>query len=638
MDHGGTTIYAKSLIDTFAADLVSNLYGNPHSASTPAKLSGQVVDDTRERTLRFFGADPEHFDLVFVANATAAIKLVMDCFKDLASQDVGPGTTNAEGGFWYGYHVDSHNSLVGVRECSDNNYHLFRTDSEVDAWLSGSTPLNQTGKLGLFAYPGQSNMTGRRLPLRWAGQLRHSPHAPHTDTYTLLDAAALATTSPLHSIFADPHSAPDFTALSFYKIFGFPDLGGLIVRKASGKILSSRRYFGGGTVSLVTVHGNKPWHEGREVLHESLEDGTLPFHSIIALNAAIETHERLYGPDPMSRISKHTTFLGKRLYDSLSLLKHPNGAPLCRIYSGASGVSAYGDAKTQGSTLSFNVLREDGSCVPYTSAVERAANRKNIFVRSGQLCNPGGIAMYLGLERWHVQRLWAYGHRCGGHEASGTEIYHGKPTGVVRVSMGAMTTMDNVDTLIAFLREEYMAQVPVQKRMTLEGRISLVIRAQDEDSFSEKLEGSETRSEDDSAVENSQGDLRSYEVVPRSFSSSTTHVNLSSPAPEEKEGSIVRIPSTPVEKDRSIIRISSTPKEKEGSIVRISSNPRMEGKKSSTIHITSVQGLEMVKSQITIRSSTRVADLQKKEESHGLKKFLSNKTRVGRSTSALALT
>jgi hypothetical protein len=208
----------------------------------------------------------------------------------------------------------------------------------------------------------------------------------------------------------------------------------------------------------------------------------------------------------------------------------------------------------------------------------------------------------------------------------------------VRVSMGAMTTMDNIDTLIAFLREEYMAEAPVQKRMTLEESISLVIRAKDEDSISEKLENSETRTEDDGAVESSQGDHRSYEVVPRSFSSSTTHVNVSSPAPEEREGSIVRIPSTPVEKERSIIRISSTPAEKERSILRISSSPRMEEKKSSTIHITSIQGLEMVKSQIIIRSSTRVADLQKKEENHGLKRFLSTKNRVGRSTSPLVLT
>ncbi len=533
MDHSGTTIYAKSLVDAFSADMVTNLYGNPHSASTPAKLSGQVVDDTREQALRFFGADPEHFDLIFLSNATAAIKLVMESFKDLGSQEGGAG-------FWYGYHVDSHNSLIGVRECSDQNHHLFETDADVSAWLAGAASpipagpdaiLNPTGKLGLFAYPGQSNMTGRRLPLCWPAQLRASPHAQHTDTYSLLDAAALATTSPLHHVFADPDAAPDFTALSFYKIFGFPDLGGLIVRKASGRILSCRRYFGGGTVALVTVQGERPWFETREVLHESLEDGTLPFHSIIALKAAMETHERLYSgsgsgsgtgatgaPGACMRvISKHTTFLSKRLYDGLRELKHANGAPVVRIYTGGSGESTYGDATTQGATVSFNVLRADGSYVPYTSAVERAANKKNIYVRSGQLCNPGGIGMHLGLEKWHIQRLWAYGHRCGGHENSRTEVFHGKVTGVVRASMGAMTTKANVDAFVAFLKEEFLNTMPLLERpLTLEEGIALVIRENDMESFSdiseEKVEVSEMRSEEDTAVEQSRSDMPSEAI------------------------------------------------------------------------------------------------------------------------------
>lgn len=67
-----------------------------------------MVDSVREKTLRLFGADPKHFDLVFVANATAAIKLVGDSFRDLAEK-------TRSGSFWYGFHKDSHTSLVGVR-------------------------------------------------------------------------------------------------------------------------------------------------------------------------------------------------------------------------------------------------------------------------------------------------------------------------------------------------------------------------------------------------------------------------------------------------------------------------------------------------------------------------------------------
>jgi molybdenum cofactor sulfurtransferase len=440
-----------------AADLITNLYGNPHSASDPAKLSGHMVDETRIKTLEFFGADPEHFDLVFVANATAAIKLVMDSFKDLGNAS---RTREGDGGFRYFYHVDAHNSVVGVRETADNDYHCFRNDAEVDNWLSGRSTHHNSTKLGLFAYPGQSNMNGRRLPLNWTGRLRKSNLSQHQDTYSLLDAAALATTSPLNDVFRDPETAPDFTSLSFYKIFGYPDLGGLIVRKSSGSILQwGRKYFGGGTVEVVTVLENRPWFKSRDKLHESLEDGTLPFHNIVALNAAIDTHRRLYGPDCMKTISRHATFLGKRLYDQMSSLVHPNGVPVCKIYEGKE--STYGDSTTQGATIAFNVRTADGKYVPYTSVIETLANERKIFVRAGQMCNPGGIASHLGFEGWHIKRLWSDGHRCGSAQNTGTEIVNGKPTGVVRVSLGAMTTIANLETLIRFLKEEFMSSTSI---------------------------------------------------------------------------------------------------------------------------------------------------------------------------------
>jgi len=152
-------LYAKSLIDDFHADLVSNLYGNPHSASTPSTLAGHRIDAIREKALRFFNADPEQWDLVFTANATAAIKTVVECFRDKGA------CTNTP--FWYGYHKDAHSSLVGARELA-SMHRCFVTDDEVDIWINNEEPDEpRPRQLGLFAYPGQSNMTGRRLPLDW---------------------------------------------------------------------------------------------------------------------------------------------------------------------------------------------------------------------------------------------------------------------------------------------------------------------------------------------------------------------------------------------------------------------------------------------------------------------------------------
>lgn len=398
LDHGGTTIYAKSLVEDFAQQMTSNLYGNPHSANNPAERSGHVVDSVREKALRFFGADPKHFDLVFVANSTAGIKLVADGFRDLAEK-------TRSRSFWYGYHKDAHTSLVGIRELTHGHSHCFESDAEVESWLD-DPELHSQGRryddlprrqgLGLFAYPGQSNMSGRRLPLSWTAKVRKSPALQNT--YTLLDCAALAMTSPLHKIFQDPDSAPDFTCVSFYKIFGFPDLGALVVRKDSGHILTLRKYFGGGTVTMVSVLG-EIWHKlkGRDAvdpyaagirqdngdhsyeIHDGLEDGTLPFHSILALGVAIDVHLRLYGS--MENISKHTNNLSVRLYQRMRNLTHANGRPLCHIYTEDDG-RGFGDPRKQGSTIAFNLVDSGGYYIPY-SDVERIANDNGCYVRSG---------------------------------------------------------------------------------------------------------------------------------------------------------------------------------------------------------------------------------------------------------------
>ena len=276
LDHAGTTLYSKALMDRFHADMMSNLFGNPHSASPSSQQSTQLVEDVRLGLLRFFKADPDEYDLVFTANATAAIKLVMEAFRE------------QEDGFWYGYHVDSHTSLVGVRECA-KEHRCFETDQEVDRWIEACTA-DKPARTKLFAYPAQSNMNGRRLPLEWTSRLSGMPEAP---IYTLLDAAALAATSRLD--LSDTGLTPDFVTLSLYKIFGFPDLGALIVRKTAAPVFAKRRYFGGGTVEMV-VSLKEQWHARKNVtIHEQLEDGTLPVHSIIALQAAMQTHAQLYG-------------------------------------------------------------------------------------------------------------------------------------------------------------------------------------------------------------------------------------------------------------------------------------------------------------------------------------------------------
>lgn len=440
MDHAATTLYAKSLIEAFSRDLTGNLFGNPHSASLSSQLSTRRIEDIRLRMLQFFNADPEVFDLVFVANATAGIKLVADALRDFDGS-----------GFWYGYHVDSHTSLVGVRELAENGNRCLLSDAEVDGWIPELREKSAGAEASarLFAYPAQSNMTGRRLPLKWCKEIREATNdESQKRTFTLLDVASLVSTSPFD--LSDASTAPDFTALSFYKIFGFPDLGALIVRKDASHVFQRRRYFGGGTVDMVVTLGDQ-WHAKKESsVHDKLEDGTLPFHNIIALDSALQTHRRLYGS--MQNISAHTGFLAEELFRQLSSRVHWNGRKVCHIFTSSSDSR---DLSNHGPIITFNLQNSLGEWVG-KSEVEKMASVKNIQIRSGTLCNPGGMTTQLGLSEKEMKRNFAAGQRCGDEN----DIIGGKPTGALRVSLGAMSNLQDIEMFVAFIDEFYVDKVP----------------------------------------------------------------------------------------------------------------------------------------------------------------------------------
>ncbi|KAK3699481.1 hypothetical protein LTR37_016438 [Vermiconidia calcicola] len=428
LDHAGTTLFSKTLMERFHAEMMANLYGNPHSASPSSQKSTQTIEDARLRLLRFFNADPDHFDLIFTANATAAIKLVGHAFREKHNS------------FSYRYHVDSHTSVVGVRELA-HNYSCLDSDGAVEKWINRLDVEEHTERSTLFAYPAQSNMDGRRLPLHWC----RSVQASASRAYTLLDAAAYASTSPLD--LGNVDAAPDFSALSLYKIFGFPDLGALIVKKSAAHVFEQRRYFGGGTVDLV-VCLKEQWHASKSgPLHERLEDGTLPIHSILALEPALQTHEELFGT--LERISEHTAKLASELYERLLSLKHGSGRPVCAIYKYEN--SSYGDRSTQGPIVAFNLQDGKGEWVS-NAEVEKLASIKNIHLRTGGVCNPGGVATALKLAPWEMKENFSAGHRCG----SENDIMNGKPTGVIRVSLGAMSTRSDVDRFLSFVDEFFV--------------------------------------------------------------------------------------------------------------------------------------------------------------------------------------
>ncbi|KAJ6781768.1 hypothetical protein PWT90_08826 [Aphanocladium album] len=439
LDHAGATVPSKALMDAFASELTSVLYGNPHSGSLPSQLSTDQVDDVRLRLLEFFNADPDEYDLVFVANATAGVKLVLD------------GLRSTPGGFNYAYHQACHTSLVGGRE--EASHSICINDEQVNNWITGCSPFEDRDATPLFSYTAQSHMDGRRYPMSWTRDIKAAQR-----TYTLLDAASFGATSQIDM--SHPEFAADFVVLSLYKIFGFPDLGVLLVRKSAEHLFDQRKYFGGGTVDMVVV-GKERWHARKTTfLHERLEDGTLPFHNIIAAGIALKTHASLFGS--MDQVSRHTAYLTHRLHSGLGKLRHGNGRPVCTLYSPSP------ESQSTGPVVSFNIRNSLGAWVTL-SEFEKLAIVNKIHVRTGGVCSPGGIAAALDLQPWEMRKNFSAGFRCG----MDNDIMNGKPVGVIRASLAAMSVKADVDRFLDFIRE-FFVEVDIPQLPDLSVSASLI--------------------------------------------------------------------------------------------------------------------------------------------------------------------
>ncbi len=216
----------------------------------------------------------------------------------------------------------------------------------------------------LFAYPAQSNFSGVKHPLEWI-ELAHE-----RGWDVLLDCAAFVPTSRLDL----SRWRPDFVAISFYKMFGYPTgVGALIARRPALERLR-RPWFSGGTVVAANVGGDLVVPQSG---HALFEDGTVSYLGIPAVEIGLRHIERI----GIDTISQRVEALGTWLLEALQRLRHSGGSPAVRIY----GPKTW---DRRGATIAFNFLHPDGRVVD-ERFVDLLAAAHGISVRTGCFCNPG---------------------------------------------------------------------------------------------------------------------------------------------------------------------------------------------------------------------------------------------------------
>lgn len=203
LDHAASPPAPHSSVQAFATSLASNLYSNPHSQSSSSIHTSNEIDRIRSKVLHDLfnvkNSGEHQWDLIFTSGTTASLKLVGDCFPWN-----GKSTR-------YRYLKESHTSLVGVRGCAlAKGVRVEAVDIDDVGQLK-----DVEGETCLLGYPAQCNVTGSRIDL----ELARSVKRRCKNTAVLIDAAAYMATRTLDLESIPYEEAPDFIAMSFYKIY-----------------------------------------------------------------------------------------------------------------------------------------------------------------------------------------------------------------------------------------------------------------------------------------------------------------------------------------------------------------------------------------------------------------------------------
>lgn len=467
LDFTGSGLPQRRQLEESTEQLESALYCNIHSDSRCSRETERAVEEVRDHILDFFHVPRGTYTVIFTSGATGALHLIGESF---------PWSEDSK----YLYSKQNHNSVLGVRMLAKEHGAEFRTlpwdlykrdlsgvfdeaaaagaaEEESDEAraqrlrpnarsLAYSFDDMENGTHHLVAFPAECNFGGVKYPLdlvhafqthNFGEQFAEVDQAKENHWHVLLDAAAFVPTNPL-----DLNKYPaSFVVMSFYKMFGWPTgLGALLVRNDVAPILR-KHWFAGGSVVMVSCDSDfcklKPQY------HERFEDGTMHFLGITALKHGFTVLEEL----GMDSIQQHVWAVTRRLYEGLSALRHSTGTPVVKVY----GEHERNDPSLQGGIVAFNLLTPDGSYIGY-SGIGKLAADEGFMIRAGCSCNPGSCHNYLGLSEDLVISSSMQRTSCGDE----MDNVDGIPLGAVRVSMGYITTLEDVDAFVDFVRRHFV--------------------------------------------------------------------------------------------------------------------------------------------------------------------------------------
>lgn len=330
-DSAQNTLFSDSQFSSFIQNLKTHLYGNPHSESPSSALSTDVSEEIRRSVLKYFGASPTDYTIIFTYSLFQSLKFVLETFPFNSSVS-------------FNFTDSATNDILRLRTYPERN---------------GAQLNSPSSTLTLIAVSLVDEFSGEVKDL---DTLIQQPN----NTHILVDASLYLQQNALN-LSQYPFDA---VAISFDRWLGFPQLGALMIKNTLIPLLQ-KPYFGGG--SLVYALTETDFEKPRVKPAERFEDGSIPFLSISAVQYGLD-FQNILG---YKQIQEHISSLNSKFRKSLSQLKHQNGIPLCIFYS------------TENSQFTtFNLQSSNRELIDYHDIVQHASEN-DFYIVGGCHSTPG---------------------------------------------------------------------------------------------------------------------------------------------------------------------------------------------------------------------------------------------------------
>ena len=371
-------------------------YSSVHRGSGfKSRVSTAAYDEAHQIVARFVGADTRTNTVIFGKNTTEAINKL--ALRYPLTPDSVVLSTEME------HHSNDlpwrRATVVRARVTPDGRL----DEDDVDRLFAAYGE-----RIAIVTVSGASNVTGFVQPIHRLARKAHRVGAS-----ILVDAAQLA---PHRRIDMKPDDDPehiDFVALSAHKMYA-PFGTGALVGRRDIFLRGAPEYQGGGTVEIVTPH-EVHWAG----LPDREEAGSPNVVGAVAMAVAAQTLMEL----GMEELERHEAMLTRHALERLRSL------PGIVIY-GESDVARCGDRV---GVIPFNVESTHHALVAAILGSEAG-----IGVRHGCFCAQSYVARLLRLRP--AEQAALHGEHLAGNRS--------RRPGMVRASLGAFNTFDEVDALV----------------------------------------------------------------------------------------------------------------------------------------------------------------------------------------------